>query len=360
MGMRRVLLVIAAFLCIGGIILAWWFLRDTPEKVLRDGFGKLLNAKTAASVIAEIAWTDPNTRVTTGFGAAGQLDVKDLGRPRALGVIRLAEREGRIEETADVIIELDRFAIRPRSVTPESRARYQDLVGDPEGVQFAVIARDPFLNGNNWSQAIAQGETETIRSTVKSFPSVIAVAGPWKREIDRISVPFRIDGEALKPFLSATLQAWANDSPTPQDLVWMNRVATGLARGQFSLTINRQTREPMTLQGEWSDLNEKGEEMLRYRIRFDISGLNRSVNIAIPENAKDITDKLVVPKATGGLRPATLRTLPSATTGTGVSAGLEWNASGTYDLTPGNVVNEDDVDLFHKYLEDLKRQKSGG
>lgn len=362
--MKRAWLVLflAVVLVCGG--LAWWFFRDTPEKVIRDGFGRLIAAKTLKSAIVDVAWTDPTTRVTTGFAFAGQADTKDLTRPRALGVLGLAEGVlGQEEQTTDVVLEQDRIALRPRSVSADFRDLYERLVEDPQGKRFAVISRDPFLNRFNHGSFISHGQSVDIRANLPAFIQVVRVSGEWKKSGlpgNRIvTVPFRIDEASVKPFLISLVRTWNNDNPTPDDLAWVERTSAGLARGSFSITINRDTRAPKVIEGQWPLVDDRGAEVLRLRVRFETSGLDMPVAIGIPEEFKDVTEQTVKTKTGTSLPVSGSRTLPSS----GSASGTQTGATGTtpfggIDTTPIRLINENDTDLFHKYLEELKSKKS--
>lgn len=363
--MKRRFLVGLAFLACAIIAALAWILRDTPEKALQDGLRNLLAAKTVKQAVLEVAWTDPATRVTTGFGAAGQIDLKDLTRPRALGVIRASQGfQGPEEQTADIVIEADRFALRPRSVSLDVRKRYESLVKDPQGIAFAILQRDPYLDGNGLSFLVAHGKTEDLRTALASFPSVVRVSGPWTTATEDgrrlATVPFTVQGDAMQPFLSSLVQTWVGDTPTPEEIRWMYRETADLSHGAFSLTIDRSSRLPVRLQGEWPVLDDGGKEILRIRAGLDLDGLNQPVSIAIPASAVDVTDTVMKPRVSNATLPsAPLKPLPEARFATGAAYGIESGAyaTGTFSTTTRQFINEKETDLFHIYVEELQRSK---
>lgn len=363
--MKRRFLVSLAFLACAAIAALAWVLRDTPEKALRDGLQNLLAAKTVQRAVFEVAWTDPATRVTTGFGAAGQLDLKDLSRPRALGVIRASRGFlGPEEQTADIVIEEDRIALRPRSVSPDARKRYESLVKDPQGNAFAILQRDPYLDGNRLSILIAHGKSADIRAALAAFPSVARVAGPWTKESESgrrfVTVPFTVGRDAVEPFIASLVKTWVGDNPTPDEIRWIGRESADLSRGTFSITVDRASRLPVRVQGEWPVLDDDGKEILRIRAGFDLDGLNRPVTIAIPASSVDVTNTVLKPRAAATLPTAPLKSLPEAAFATGAAFGIEPGASatGTFATTTRQFINEKETDLFHKYLEELQRSKT--
>ncbi|MFA5935385.1 MAG: hypothetical protein WC787_00805 [Patescibacteria group bacterium] len=340
--MKRVLFVILGVFLTVAVFALWWVFRDTPASVLRGGFERLAVAKTASVVTADIAWTDTKLRTTTGFGVAGSLDVTNPTESRFLGVLRLGEGLAGSEQTADLIVERDRFLLRPREVSASSRARYMDLVGDPEEDQFAMIARDAFLNHEGYSSVIGKGSMEDVRAALPVLMDAVVVTGPWEEEENGdtiVTVPFALDQRALAVFLNVFIKAWNGRDPTAQDFLWINQTTSELARGQFWMTVDRRTNAPIVLRGEWPDLDTNGAEQKRIRVRIDLQGLNAPVTIGVPDDAKDITSSLV-PVRTGGslqgsgLRPLSdLPSLPAAT-----STGAP---------------NRDNSELFHQYLEEL-------
>src|SRR5690348_15348115 len=100
--MKRVLFLVLAMVIAAGLATAWWFYRDTPESVLRGGFHRLLTAKTFSSMVLDVAWTKSSTRVTTGVGLSGQLDMRDTAHPRFIGIVSAGEGLLGPEQTADV------------------------------------------------------------------------------------------------------------------------------------------------------------------------------------------------------------------------------------------------------------------
>lgn len=330
-GMKRVFLAVFGIVLVSGGVI-WWFLRDTPQKAVRDGLRRLMEVESIALVVGRVAWTNPETRVTTGFDFVGQLDTQDLTRPRALGALRLGEGLAGEEQIEDIILEKNRLA-RRRGV---------------RSGRFTVVNRNAFLKERRHSGLVAGGKTEDVRETLPALIPTVRASESWKKtkaEGNRlVTVPFTLEGNALRPFLIALLRVWHNDALSPDELALIDRASLGLSRGQFQITVRRDTRVPTQLRGEWPLVDIEGKERLRLRFQIDLAGINRRVSIVIPADAEVDREK-IAPRLP---QPA----LPSSP-----------SASGTlsFPITLPDkairMINEKDVDLFHKYLEEMKRKK---
>ncbi|MFH1973331.1 MAG: hypothetical protein ABIK13_01855 [Patescibacteria group bacterium] len=347
-----------------GIVLLWWIGRDTPEKALHDAVDRILAATSVGQLSLEVTWSDSTTRVTTGWSAAGRVDLKDLSRPKALGVVRAAQGAmGPTEQVADAILTDDRIALRPREVSPDLRTRYLEATGDVQGKRFATLLRDPFLDRTGHAGLIAHQTDAEIRKVLPSVSGVLSAVS-WERVLgtNDVIVHVKTDAASLQPFMLALGTTWIGDSPTPEELTWIGRTAEDLAKGSFSITMNRRTRVPSRIEAEWPILGPNGTEIRRMRVFVRLSDLNAPVSISIPADAEEVTDD--EGSATTGnasLPSSSLKTLPSSASFPGVdqTMGDGVTATGTFTTTTGQFIDESDTDLFHKYLEELRRSREG-
>jgi hypothetical protein len=352
--MKRALLVILLILLGAGGIAAWIIFRDTPEKVLRDGLVRLVSARSFGSAVLDVAWTDPSVRVTTGFSAAGRLSLSDIVRPEFLGVIRTGEGVFGKESSGNLIVSQDAIALRPIETDGQVQAKYLSIVGSVTGTPFVLIDRDTFLSRNGYERSIPTGTDEDVRGVLAFAGPVIVPTGGWVKESGRsVSVPFRIERDAARSFLTAFIAAWKGSDPSVEELSRINRLTDDLARGTFWLTVDRSTREPLAVRAAWPFLDERGVERLRLRTRLDLRERNAPVIIGLPAQGIDATARLypggssVLPSAaarSGGLLP-----IPSSSSGTGLR-------SGTLDTPTRRLIDEQQTDLFHTYLEELNHR----
>ncbi|MFH1078092.1 MAG: hypothetical protein V1745_02300 [Patescibacteria group bacterium] len=349
--MKRAVLAGIGVLLIAGVVLLWWVGRDTPEKALRDAVKKLVTATSIGQLSLDVSWSDSATRVTTGWSAVGQVDLKDIARPQALGVIRASQGTmGPTEQVADAILTDSRIALRPRDVNPDLR-------------RFTTFLRDPFLDGKGFASLIAQQPSLEIR---KVLPSAVGVlrAVSWENVLGTgdVTVLATTDAASLQPFMVALATAWIGDNPTPDELTWIGRTTAGLAKGTIRITLNRRTREPSLIEAEWPLLGEDSLETRRMHVRARFSGLNMPVTIAIPAEADEVTDDEGQVKQGGASLPAAaLKTLPSSASMPGMEQAMESGitATGTYATTVRQFIDEKGTDLFHKYMEELRRSEGG-
>jgi hypothetical protein len=367
--MRRILLVILGIVLALIIAVLWWLFRDTPEKVLRDGLKNLLAAQSVEQITWEVAWSDPQTRITTGVNFAGQVNAKDMARPQFLGVVELGDGVAVGAQIADLVLISDKIAVRPRRVTAEYLSQYKILSGDTENKNFIYFSRDKLLSDQKLDHFTAQGEPSEIRIQASAFSGAVSVAGDWKKQravyfgLRKISarlatVPFRINESTMRSTLTSFLKTWRDVKLAPADLQWINRSSQGLARGLFSLTVDQSSRLPVSLEGEWPVLDDQEHELFRVRVKLALQGLNQPVNIALPENAKDATKTIL---KTSPSKAA----LPSASARTGSSTGVEipfgspttLDSSIVFDTSTREYVDVENIDLWHKYMEELKKKK---
>lgn len=356
--MKRFWAIFFGIIFVGGGFALWWFLRDTPEKALRDGIQGLIGLKTAKLFSLDAARSDMAARTTTGFSLLGQLDLKNPVRPRFLGTLRVgaASTQGQ-NQTGDLVIEDVALAVRPRSVGPELRATAEKLSGDPTGETFLVMGRDPFLEDNGFAKAISSAEAASLRQEAASIlPSLVPLGKlAYGSEDGRptIIVTFRIDGKSAKPVLLSLIKTWMGDNPTPDEYGWAEAMAADLATGSFELVLDKATRLPKRLSGKLSGLDDRGVEASRYSFTLGIEGYGQKVNIGIPEKAKDISSDVgqAGKQLKGSLPQGKLRSLPQTATGTDA---LKRTAVTT---STGKMIDETETDLFGKYYEEMLRKK---
>ncbi len=354
--MKRALLIFLAILAIGGVLALWWYLRDTPEKVLRDGMTAIVTAKTAKTFNLDVSWTDYRTRQTSGFSSYSQIDLKDLAKPRSLGVLRLSASDVKgQEQTGDLILEKDAIAMRPRSVKAEWRQLAQELTQDPLGDTFMLVNRDMFLSQQGYEEALARGASEAIRKALSFAVPVFVAAGditPGTSDgLETLAVPFRADKNSIKPFILSFITAWNSDNPTPKEIAWADSVTEMLAAGKYRIVIAKITREPVEISGEIPQYDAQGHEIKHIKFTLAIGGLNQKVNIGIPEKAKDVTNQTVAKQKLQALPQAKLKPLP---TGTSTVDGAK---AGQVSTSTPKLINERETDLFNKYYEDMQRKK---
>lgn len=354
--MKRALLIFLAILAIGGVLALWWFLRDTPDKVLRDGLTALVTAKSARTSNLDVSWTDFRTRQTSGFSSYSQIDLKDLAKPRSLGVLRLAASDVQSQDqTGDLILEKDVIALRPRSVKTEWRQLAQDLTKDPLGDTFLVINRDLFLSQQGYEEALARGGSDAIRKALSFAVPVFVATGKISSGVsegqETLAVPFKAEKNSIKPFILSFIAAWNNDNPTPKEIAWTDMVTDMLAAGKFRIVITKATRQPLEISGEIPQSDAQGHEIRRIKFTLEIGGLNQKVNIGIPDNAKDVTNQTVAKQRLQALPQAKLKPLPSNT------STVDGAKAGRISTSTPKLINERETDLFNKYYEDLLRKK---
>lgn len=335
--MKRVLFLVLAMIVAAGLATTLWFSRDTPQSVLHKGFRRLFAAKTFSSTVLDVAWTKPSTRVTTGIGLSGQLDMHDSAHPRFIGIVSSGEGLFGPEQTADVIFDGSRLAIRPHAVTAASSEAFIKMTGATSTGLFAVLDLASVAQSKGYALT-GKGSSTTTQAVLASFPSLLQPANEWIVEGEGdgkiVTVPFQLDRNALRPFFIGLYAAETGANPDAKALVGIDQATEQLLRGTYLLTVDRRTGEPLTLKATWPILDADGKETLRIRIRLDVRGINKPVSISIPDNAIDITAKLVKPTVVG---------LPSATQSTNTVV---------VPYQPSTSTNTGD--RFDSYVEDLK------
>jgi len=356
--MKRTIAAIFLVLVLGGGFGLWWFLRDTPEKVLRDGFSSLISLKTAKTCSLDVSWTDIAARTTTGFSYSGQIDLKSWTRPRALGAIRIGAgaAEGQ-NQTGDIVIETDAVALRPRSVSPELRAYAESLSKDPSGETFLVLGRDAVLDDKGFAKAVSNAPGEDLKREAAFVVPALAPIGKLVQgsEAGRptVTAAFRVDRKSITPVLLALVKVWMGDNLTPDEYGWVETVSPSLSSGNFELTLDKATRLPLRLKGTFGQIDASGVETRKISFKLALEGHNQKVSIGIPDKSKDVTETTILKKQTRAALPqARLRVLPGNATGTGAMK------PGAAPTSTGKMIDEKETDLFDKYYEEMVRKKN--
>jgi len=347
-------------LIIGGFVL-WWYSRDTPAKVLRDGFGQLIEMKSAKQVTADISSTNPVTHVTTGFTSVSEVNVADLTHPQSLGILRIGARSSsEQDQTIDLVIDKLQAALRPRSVTSQYRSLYQQLSGDATGTTFLAVNRDAYLKANGYTEAIAKGKTADVRAALQYLLPIIVPGNVLTYSADKsqVSATFRFDRRTLQPFLIVLVHAWTGDNPTIDEYAWIDRATEDLARGQFMLTINRKTRVPLSLVGNFDLVDDAQRSYATTHVAFQLSGINEPVSISIPQISKDVTAQVTKPENSTTLPTSGERSASSTSFFAASGTSVGDITGGVYVTSVGNVVPETQIDLFQKYSDELRKNKN--
>ncbi len=351
--MKRALLVLLCALLGIGIFAVWSVVRDTPEKVLRDGMVRLATADSFESIAADVAWTNPSTRVTTGFEAAGRIRISDIVAPEFLGVIQTGEGVFGKESSANLLVSQSALALRPIDVDSSLTQRYLSLIGDATGTPFVMMNRDAFVDRLGYAAWMPHGASTSIRRVLSLASPIVLATGPWVKESGRVvSIPFRIDRDAFRSFLIALATAWKGGELSVEDLTQIDRRTNDLARGTFWLTVDRSSREPVSLRAAWPVLDEQGIERLRLRIRVDLHGRNAAGPTGLPAHGIDVTSQIVLDKGTE-LRTADRRSedalVPGSISATSVRGGM-------IETPTLRLIDEQQTDVFQTYLEELNHR----
>lgn len=344
--MKRFLLVLLFLVVFGGGGVAWYLLRDSPDKVLLDGARSFMALKSVGSVSVEISSTDLSARTTSGYSIEGQIDAADLTRIRGLGVVRVgAKTQQGQDETLDAVVDSEVIAFRPNTVTPEHRQEYAQHVGSPTSTTFLLFERASFLEKFGYRSLVAKGDSKDVRATLQFLlPTIVAEGALQRTENDGqaiVTSAFRFNRNELRAFLIALIKSWTGKTPTPDEYAWVERTAGGLSRGDWTLSLNRTTRTLTQLTGSFPLIDDNNIEKQRVRFTVDLDGINASVSIVSPGDVVDLTALI---------RTADLKALPG---------------SQSRLLPPGYVptqpvVNESQrkqIDLFSKLQEEILRKK---
>lgn len=358
--MKRFLLSFFLVLVFAGGFAAWWFLRDTPDKVLHDGMAGLIGLQTAAIWNLDVGWRGVQSNATTGFTLVSQADLSDLTHPRLLGGLRIgavgtAQQE---DQTGDIVLEKNAVAVRPRSVNADWQALAQRLSGTATGTIFLAVNRDAFLRSVGYGEAIAKGNGADVRSALSSVYPVVVPSGAVTVTASGLrtfkSVPFRLDKQSVKAFVISLVRAWANADPSADEYAWVDRVTSGIQGGTYVMTIDAATRKPVRVSGAFDAMDDAGAPTGHVTFTLDLDGIGQPVGIGIPGEVKDVTAQTVMHSTTFTLPSSGNRAEPFA----GAASGTGISATGSPDFVHiGNVINEKDIDLFSKYSEELRNKK---
>lgn len=344
--MKRFLVFLCLLVLLGSGGAAWWYLRDTPEKVLRDTVIALQHVRTIPDAVLDVAWLNAATRSTTGFTASMQLDVKDLSLPKALGVLRIGAQAGQNQDQIlDVAFDGNALVIRPQDVSPEWFAYYQGLVQTTSSQPFVKILREPFLKKFDYASAISKEKDAELRALLPSLgPTLYAVSELETNTVDgqkQVSLSFRFLRDGLQPLLIALGKAWKGTIPlTAKEYAWLERVTDDMLAGDFRVTLDASTRQLVRLEGSWPDIEQNADTGGDVRFRLDFSQVNGKVTIVLPSDAKDVT---------GLIAPGSVPTaLPNAVGKEGYVA-----SSSTQVETPSYPR---DTDAFSRYYDVMKKK----
>ncbi|MFZ2804386.1 MAG: hypothetical protein WA001_04125 [Patescibacteria group bacterium] len=349
--MRRVLAVLALVILIIGGFSLWWYLRDTPAKVLHDGFTQLTQMRSAKQLTLDVDMTDPSTHATTGFTSVGQLDAADLTHPQSSGTLRIGSKTSTEEDqTVDVVLTTLEAALRPQNISAQYRAMYQVLVGSTSTMPYLTVNRNAFLTANGYGEAIATGKPTDIRSALAYLLPILVPGNKltYSSDKSRVSATFRFDKTTVQPFLIVLVHAWTGKNPTVDEYAWIDRVAQDLSQGTYTLTIDRATRVPLSLVADFSVADDAGIVLSTVHASIAIDGLNAPVSIGTPTDTKDVTDIIAKPKAVPSLPTsafASSTTVPT-TDFNATTTGFTAPSAGSYIGSVGNVVPTD-TDLIH-------------
>lgn len=286
--MKRVLVFLVLCALLGAGVGAWWLLRDTPEKVLRDALVSFQGIRTIPEAVLDVAWLNPATRATTGFTSLMQVDLKDISLPKAMGVLRIGAQQGQSQDQV-LAFALDGnfLAVRPQDVSTDWQAQYAELVHTTSSVPFARMQREAFLRRFGYAGAISQEKDASMRALLPSLAPTMYAASDIERStldgrpIVSISVRFLRDG--LQPLCIALAKAWKGTTPlTAADYAWIERMVERALAGDFRLTLDASTRQLVHIDGSSGDL----------RFHLDLTGVNGGVSIVLPTDVVDITGDL--------------------------------------------------------------------
>lgn len=341
--MKRFLVLLLVLCAAVGGVGAWWALRDTPARVLKDAVTTLADAKRLSRVELDVAITDNATRVTTGFTFVGRADLSDLVRPQALGVLRLAAKDASSQdEDADFILLSNKLAFRPRNAMPPSVARFKELAGT---APFAIVNRDEFLARSGWPSLVGKGTDPEIRQSLRFVEPILLPQGDLVDSEDGTlrTVEFTLDRNAARPFLVNLVESWAGRRPTAAEYGWAQRASLDAGRGTYALTVDTATREPRFLDADIPLVREADNEVVgRIQATLAFEGFGDAVRVAAPADAKDVTIAL--------LRPNSTSTLPTSGDREGAVPAVTGTAAAT---TGSDLLQGKDIDVFSSYYDEI-------
>jgi hypothetical protein len=346
--MKRFLLVLFVLILAGSGGAYWWLTRESSLRVAESALQSLIGLKTVGAARIDFATTNPRTNATTGFTFVGQLNLADATLPEALGSLRLgAKTTTDLDQTVDLIVTKEQVIIRPRTGKPQADVLAKMFARDPSGQSFFAADRTIFTNVSGLRVPSATGRNSAVRQAMASLVPALILTGELELGLDGAgrkiaSTSFRVDRRLARPFLISLVSAWTGKEPTIDQYSAIDRAVEGLARGSFRVTVDRSSRELVSLTGSWPRVDDEGNELSRLGIDLGFAGHNTEVTIGIPEGALDVTSEL------GGNRP--VPSLPSSI----IRPGAATNTS------PAVIPKFDpsQIDLFQQYSEELNRKKN--
>ncbi len=348
--MKRLIIVLILVIFAGAGFGYWWYLRDSPQKVLRDGIFSLNTAVSAGQLRADFAITDRKSGTTSGFSFLGELEAKDAIKVQLLGVVSIgAKTTTENDQSLDVVLTSEKIALRPRSVVREFQELAEKYTGDATGQTFILTDRDVFFDKVGYPAAVGKGKSDDVRSAfLYVLPALIPDGPIWKSDKvngKNVSVNFRFDRSATAPFLIDLIRSWRKAASSVEEYAWINRASEGLVRGNFKMTLDQKSRQIVSLSGSWPMVDEQKEEIVRLNVALNFWGLNQAVSIQTPDLVKDITEFLSKRAAPMTLPSSTFR--PGATTDTRLLIPRAENEIGG---------KKPEIDLFNKYSEELRKK----
>lgn len=351
--MKRIIffLFTTIFVVCGGLILI--LTSDTPEKVLHDGLTKLIEMKSAGTMKLDVSWTSEKTKSTTGFTYTGAVDIQNILSPNISGVVRIgANTTGLEDQTGDIVAVQEYIAVRPRSVGPEWRAKYEKLAGVSTTKPYVRFERSTFFEALGYEQATTESTNEDIRKALAFIYPLAIPQGPLLEAKSSIGplkiVNFKIDRSGVNAFMYNMLKTWHGRAPTAEELGTIDRVFQAAATATFRIAITKDTRIPVELQGDFPYVDSFGKlTPLTVHFTLGLQGLNQMQDILMPPSSID---------AAIGLKGAQASiTLPSAHVSTSTAFQLQNSET---QQTFGQIVNEARIDVYEKYLDTLKKKNT--
>lgn len=345
--MKRALFVFLFLLLALGAGAAWWYLRDTPEKVMRDAVVSMASMRTIPEATLDVAWKNSRTQATTGFTALVQADVRDASLPLFMGILRIgAQSMQDQDQILDIAADKKVVVFRPQEVSAEWEAKYLALAETTSSRPFLQMSREAFLKTTGYQNAIAQDKDAELRKLVPFLlPTIYAASDIQKTQLadgrDAVTLDIRFLREGLQPLLIALGKAWKGKTPlTASDYAWIEKLADNMLAGDFQIVLDAKTRQLSHLEGTWPDIEGQVATGGQVRFRLDIADINGKVIIEIPKQAVEVTAKLAP-----GLVPSALQT-------GGAKEG--YIAPTSTDETVSSFPR--DTDAFSRYYDTMKRK----
>ncbi len=344
--MKRFFVVLFLIVLVGAGGTAWWLLRDSPDKVIRDAVTSLTALQGADRMTLDVAVTDPQTRVTGGLTFVGRINASDLSHVQALGVVQsTAPKVGATPETVDVVMSTDTIALRPVQVDAEQEARYQALAQDPSHATFIRVDRDGLLKKYGYGVGVAHASDASIREALRSIGGIPRADGgitaSTENGRDVLTVPFHLDVGNLRAWFITAVRAWTGAAPTPEAYGWIDRIVNGAGHGSFQVTIDSQTRSLVRIEGSWRVVDNTGSVLSLVHAVFETGQADGFGPITIPQGALDVSDALLG-------------------TGTAAPSGLPGSATRAEPLpvVRPTTPSTPQIDLFSTYQEEIRNKKN--